>query len=244
MHVSQFKNFTLLFSFRRKELLQLRQLLRISLFGSLLPDNFADLHHGDIALVVSGKGLFAVLFEEGNGQVILPQQKVALGPRQHQLVVIFLLRPVAEGRQAVLVGAVLEQEVSCIFVDVLVFGSQGDVPLQIQEGLVRVPLNLQALRSLKVRFRVFFIQVDGYCEVLDWLAEVSEDSEDESPQIEVLGDVVFALFDGLVDIGHCLVEVVAVEMEDGPEVVEAGDVVVAELGEMGNSDGQIFDGFF
>lgn len=33
-------------------------------------------------------------------------------------------------------------------------------------------------------------------------------------------------------------------MEDGPEVVEAGDVVVAELGEVGDSDGQIFDGFF
>jgi hypothetical protein len=64
---------------------------------------------------------------------------------------------VAERRKAVLIGAVLEEQVACVFVDLLVFRGQSDVPLQIQKGFIRITLNLQALGSLQIRLGIFLV---------------------------------------------------------------------------------------
>lgn len=155
---------------------------------------------------------------------------MALGLREHQLVVVVKVCTMAECRKTVLIGAVLEKQVSCILVNLLVFRSQSDITLQVEEGFVRVALDLQALSALEVRLSVFLVEVGGYSEILDGLTKIAKDGEDKPPEVEVLGDVVFALLDGLIDVGDRLVEVVPVEVEDGAEVVEGRDVIVGELG--------------
>jgi hypothetical protein len=168
---------------------------------------------------------------------------VALCLGEHQFAVVLLLISVAEGGEAVLIGAVLEEEVTCIFMYVLIFRGEGDVPLKIQEGLVGVAFNLQALGSFEVGFGVFLIEVDGNSEILDGLAEIAKDGKDEPPQVEIFGDVVFALFDGLIDIPHSLVEIIAIEMQHSPEIVKTRYMIIAQLRQMRNPNRQILNGF-
>jgi hypothetical protein len=154
---------------------------------------------------------------------------VTLGFGQHQLAVAFEFGAVAEGRETVLVCAVLEQKVACVLMDFLVFGCEGDVALEIEEGLVRIAFDLQTFGPFEVGFAVFLVEVDGDGKVLDCLTEIAKNGEDESSEIEVFGDVVLALFDGFVDVCHCFVEVVAVKMQNGAIVEESRDVIVAQL---------------
>lgn len=168
---------------------------------------------------------------------------MALCLGEHQFAVVLLLISVAEGGEAVLIGAVLEEEVTCIFMYVLIFRGEGDVPLKIQEGLVGVAFNLQALGSFEVGFGVFLIEVYGNSEILDGLAEIAKDGKDEPPQVEIFGDVVFALFDGLIDIPHSLVEIIAIEMQHSPEIVKTRYMIIAQLRQMRNPNRQILNGF-
>lgn len=117
---------------------------------------------------------------------------------------------------------------------VLIFRGQGDVPLQIQEGLVGVALNLQTLGSFQIGFGVFLIQVDGNSEILDRLAEIAKDGKDEPPEVEILGDVILAFLDGFIHIPHSLIEIIAIEMQHSPKIVKTRYMIIAQLRQMRN----------
>ena len=128
--------------------------------------------------------------------------------------------------------------------DLLVFGSKSDVSLQIEEGLVGVAFDLQALGSFEVGFGIFLVQVDSNSEILGGLSEVAKDGEDESPKIEIFRDIILTLFDGFIDICNSFIEIIAIKMQYGSIVIESRDVIVAELWKMCNSNTDIFYCFF
>lgn len=88
---------------------------------------------------------------------------------------------------------------------------------------------MKAFCSLEIGFTIFLIEIDGDCEVLDCLTEITEDGEDESSEIEIFGYVILAFLDGFINISDSFIEVISVEMKYSSEVVEGGDVIVAEL---------------
>ncbi len=55
-----------------------------------------------------------------------------------------------KGRQTVLVGTVLEEKETGVFVDEWVLGLQSNVLLEVEKGFVRVSLHLQTFGSLEV----------------------------------------------------------------------------------------------
>ena len=63
----------------------------------LWADGFADLHHGEIGLVIFDVGELTVSFEQGDSCLILSQQEMALGFSEHQLEIALELGPVTEG---------------------------------------------------------------------------------------------------------------------------------------------------
>lgn len=82
---------------------------------------------------------------------------MTLGLGQHQLIVAIEVCAVAEGRKTVLVSTVLEEQVSGILMNFLILWCKSDVALQVEEGLIGISLDLQALSSLEVGLGVFFI---------------------------------------------------------------------------------------
>lgn len=241
MHVAHLEDLAVVLVLAGDEFVELLDLGEVGLLGGVLLDAAADLDDLHVALVLVVVGQLPVLAEQRHGGLVLAEQEVALGLGEDQVVVVVEVGAVAEGGEAVLVGAVLEEEVAGVLVDLLVLGGEGDVALEVEEGLVGVALDLQALGPLQVGLGVLLVEVDGDGEVLDCLAEVAEDGEDESSQVEVLGDVVLALLDGLVDVGHGLVEVVLVEVQDGAEVEEGGDVVVGQLRQVADPHRHVLD---
>ena len=61
------------------------------------------------------------------------------------------------------------------------------------------------------------------------MAEVAENSEDQSSQVEVLGDVVLTLLYSFIDIRYSFIEVVPVQVQNRPKVVKSRYVIIAEL---------------
>ena len=108
----------------------------------------------------------------------------------------------------------------------LIFRGEGYVSLKIEEGFIGVPLDLQTFRSLEVGFRVFLLEVGGDCEVLDGLAEVAEDSEDQSSKIEIFWDIILTFFNCLVDISNRFIEIILIEVEYRSKVVKGRNMII------------------
>ena len=132
----------------------------------------------------------------------------------------------AESWEAIFVGTILEEKIACIFMYLLIFRSEGYVSLKIEEGFIGVPLDLQTFRSLEVGFRVFLLEVGGDCEVLDGLAEVAEDSEDQSSKIEIFWDIILTFFNCLIDISNRFIEIILIEVEYRPKVVKGRNMII------------------
>ena len=132
----------------------------------------------------------------------------------------------AESWEAIFVGTILEEKVACIFMYLLIFRGEGYVSLKIEEGFIGVPLDLQAFCSLEVGFRVFLLEVGGNCEILDGLAEVAEDSEDQSSKIEIFWDIILTFFDCLINISNRFIEIILIEVEYRPKVVKGRNMII------------------
>lgn len=82
---------------------------------------------------------------------------MALGLCQHKLSIAIYFCSMAERRQAIFIGTVLKEKITCILVYLLIFRCQSNISLQIEKSFIRIALNLQAFSSLEVRFGIFLV---------------------------------------------------------------------------------------
>lgn len=86
---------------------------------------------------------------------------MAFGLGEDEIIIVLEVCTVAKGGKAVLIGAVLEQKIAGILMNLLVLGRKGDVSLEVEKCLIRVSLNLKAFGSLEVGLGVLFIKISG-----------------------------------------------------------------------------------
>jgi hypothetical protein len=73
------------------------------------------------------------------------------------------------------------------------------------------------------------------------LSEVAKTGENESPEIEVLRNVILALLYGLINILNGPIKLIAIEIDNGPKVIKTTNMIIAQLGQMSNSNRQILN---
>jgi hypothetical protein len=115
------------------------------------------------AVICKVSDKFKLLFEGGqmgDGLIHLEQHEMGLG-NDHQLLGGVAVA-VGVGQDAVLVGLVLEEQQPRVHVDVGVVRVQGYVLLQVEEGLARVVLVLQAAAPEEVGVSVILVQAQTY----------------------------------------------------------------------------------
>jgi len=61
---------------------------------------------------------------------------------------------------------------------------------------------------------------------LDGLAEIAEDSEDQSSKIEIFWDIVLTFFNSLVDISNRFIKIILIEVEYRPKVVKGRNMII------------------
>jgi hypothetical protein len=112
VHVPHLEYLAVVLVLAADEFVELLDLREVGLPGGVLLDPPADFDDFHVAVVLVVEGQLPVLAEEGHGGFVLAQQEVALGLGEDQVVVVVEVCAVAEGGEAVLVGAVLEEEVA------------------------------------------------------------------------------------------------------------------------------------
>jgi hypothetical protein len=91
----------------------------------------ADLHNCYIALILKIVGEFSIFFEKNYCSLVLAQEEVALGFGEYEFIIILKVSSMAKGRKTIFISTVLEQKISCILVNLLIFGSECDISLKI-----------------------------------------------------------------------------------------------------------------
>ena len=80
-------------------------------------------------MVVAAVGGLAISFKQRYRCLVLAQQKMTLSLGKQQLVVTLCVSAMTESGKTVLIGAVLEEEVPCVLMYLLIFRGEGDVSL-------------------------------------------------------------------------------------------------------------------
>ena len=58
------------------------------------------------------------------------------------------------------------------------------------------------------------------------MAEIAEDSEDQSSKIEIFWDIVLTFFNCLIDISNRFIEIILIEVEYRPKVVKGRNMII------------------
>lgn len=99
---------------------------------------------------------------------------------------------------------------------------QFHVRVEVEECLVRVTNQKKTFGSLHISLRIVFVKAGAYAKLVDGFHELFRTGISQSPQVEVLWDVVLCFFNAPVDILQTSLEVLKIVSQDCSVIKQVG----------------------